>query len=86
MMIAPRHIARRLLVLAIFSASSLAHGDNLLDIYNQAAQGDPQILAAAAAHRAAQEARPQSLAQLLPQVVCHCQRGRQPARSHRLHC
>jgi len=68
MMIAPRHIARRLLVLAIFSASSLAHGDNLLDIYNQAAQGDPQILAAAAAHRAAQEARPQSLAQLLPQV------------------
>ena len=67
-MIAPRHIARRLLVLAILTASSLAHGDNLLDIYRQAAQGDPQILAAAAAHRAALEARPQSLAALLPQV------------------
>jgi outer membrane protein len=67
-MIAPSHIARRLLVLAILGASALAHGDNLLDIYNQAAQGDPQILAAAAAHRAALEARPQSLAQFLPQV------------------
>ncbi len=67
-MIAPRHIARRLLVLAILGASSLAHGDNLLDIYGQAAQGDPQILAAAAAHRAALEARPQSLAAFLPQL------------------
>lgn len=67
-MIAPRHIARRLLALTILSASSFAHGDNLLDIYRQAAQGDPQILAAAAAHRAALEARPQSLAQFLPQI------------------
>jgi outer membrane protein len=67
-MIAPSRITRRLLVLAILSASALAHGDNLLDIYNQAAQGDPQILAAAAAHRAALEARPQSLAAFLPQI------------------
>lgn len=67
-MIAPHRYTRRLLILAALSASTLAQADNLLDIYNQAAQGDPQILAAAAAHRAAREARPQSLAQLLPQV------------------
>ncbi len=67
-MITPTHLAHRLLALAILSASSLAYGDNLLDIYRQAAQGDPRILAAAAAHRAALEARPQSLAQYLPQI------------------
>ena len=67
-MIAPRFIACRLLVLGVLGASPLAHGDNLLDVYQQAAQGDPRILAAAAAHRAALEARPQSLAAFLPQI------------------
>lgn len=64
----PHIWSRSLLTLSILAATALAHGDNLLDIYKQAAQGDPQIRAAAAAHRAALEARPQSMAAFLPQV------------------
>lgn len=64
-----RHkLPRSLLTLAMLAATAVAHGDDLLDVYTQAAESNPQIKAAAAAHRAALEARPQSLAQFLPQV------------------
>jgi len=53
---------------AMFVIALPVHAATLLEIYQQAAQSDPQILAAAAAHRAALEAGPQSRAALLPQV------------------
>ncbi len=41
---------------------------NLLDVYQQALESDPQLRAAEAAHRASLEIRPQSRSALLPQV------------------
>jgi len=45
-----------------------AQAEDLLEIYQQAQQSDPQYRAAEAAWRAAQEARPQSRALLLPSL------------------
>lgn len=56
-------------LIAMFVVAVPARAASLLDVYQQAAQSDPQILAAAAAHRAALEAGPQSRAALLPQIT-----------------
>jgi TolC family type I secretion outer membrane protein len=62
-----------LLVTALMSAgmlsvSPLAQADNLLGLYREAVQGDPTYLASQADTRAAREAKPQALSQLLPSV------------------
>jgi outer membrane protein len=65
----------RQLALAItvaLSATSLigmaAHATTLLDVYDQAAQSDPTIRAAEATRLANREARPQALANFLPDI------------------
>ena len=57
-----------LLASALLFGSALAHADTLLDVYRQALDSDPQLRAAEAGWMAAQEARPQSRAGLLPQI------------------
>lgn len=48
--------------------ATLAHGADLWQVYRIALESDPQLSAAQSAYRAAQEARPQARAGLLPQV------------------
>lgn len=55
-------------VFALALVSAVAQADNLLTVYQQAEQNDPQYRAAAAEYRANQEARDQGLAPLLPQL------------------
>ncbi|GMR09092.1 MAG: outer membrane channel protein TolC [Gammaproteobacteria bacterium] len=52
--------------LTLFATSSRA--DNLLSIYRLAQQSDPQVRAAAANMQATREARPQSIANMLPNL------------------
>ncbi len=55
-------------------ATAPAHATtSLLDIYDRAAQNDPEIRAADANRLATREARPQAWAQLLPQHFCQRQ-------------
>lgn len=53
---------------AMLLGSATSHAEDLLDIYRLALENDPQLRAAAAAHRAAQETKAQSRASLLPQL------------------
>jgi outer membrane protein len=53
---------------AMLLGSAAGHAEDLLDIYRYALDSDPQLRAAAAANRAAQETRDQSRAPLLPQL------------------
>ena len=57
-----------LLMLGTFALSGPAHSASLLEIYQQALQGDPQIHEAEARRLAAQEAKPQARGVLLPQI------------------
>lgn len=50
------------------SVSGTAYATNLLEIYDRAAQNDPQIRAADANRLATRETRPQAWAQLLPNI------------------
>ncbi|MDR2014051.1 MAG: TolC family outer membrane protein [Azoarcus sp.] len=52
----------------MLSALPPAHADNLLGLYREAVQGDPNYLAARADTQASREVAPQSLARLLPNV------------------
>lgn len=58
-----------LLALGAFVASGPAHSASLLEIYQQALQGDPQIHEAEARRLAALEAKPQARGVLLPQIA-----------------
>ncbi len=53
---------------AMLLGSAVSHAEDLLDIYRLAQENDPQLRAAEAANRAAEETRAQSRAALLPQV------------------
>lgn len=55
-------------VVALFAAVPDAEAANLLDVFQQASQSDPQIREAEATRLATREARPQALAAFLPQV------------------
>ena len=57
-----------LLTLGVFVVSGPAHSASLLEIYQQALQGDPQIHEAEARRLAALEAKPQARGVLLPQI------------------
>jgi outer membrane protein len=57
-----------LLTLGALALSGPAHSASLLEIYQQALQGDPQIHEAEARRLAAQEAKPQARGVLLPQI------------------
>jgi outer membrane protein len=57
-----------LFALGAFVASGPAHSASLLEIYQQALQGDPQIHEAEARRLAALEAKPQARGVLLPQI------------------
>lgn len=63
-----QRLAATLLSAALLLGSSFASAETLLDIYLEAVQNDPQVRAAEANWRAAQEAMPQSRAALLPQI------------------
>lgn len=76
---------KTLLTLSILlglSASSLAGADSLLDVYNIAKQNDAQVLAAAAARDAGQEALPQARSALLPQINANAAYDLQVQDSH----
>ena len=57
-----------LLALGAFAYSGPAHSASLLEVYQQALQGDPQIHEAEARRLAALEAKPQARGVLLPQI------------------
>ena len=57
-----------LLTLGALALSGPAHAASLLEVYQQALQGDPQIHEAEARRLAAQEAKPQARGVLLPQI------------------
>ena len=57
-----------LLTLGALALSGPAHSASLLEIYQQALQGDPQVHEAEARRLAAQEAKPQARGVLLPQI------------------
>ncbi len=57
-----------LLTLGALALSGPAHSATLLEIYQQALQGDPQVHEAEARRLAAQEAKPQARGVLLPQI------------------
>src|SRR5882757_7035419 len=57
------------LTIALLTVAPLAHATNLLDIYDRAAQSDPQIRAAEANRLATREARPQAWANFLPNIA-----------------
>ena len=60
---------RRLITaMGLVLAATAAHAEDILDVYHQALQADPQLRAAEAANQAAQEAKPLSRSALLPQV------------------
>jgi hypothetical protein len=56
-----------LLVSLLCLTGGVAHGEDLLAVYDRALLNDPQIREAEATRMAAMEARPQALANLLPQ-------------------
>lgn len=56
------------LTIALLTAAPLAHATSLLDIYDRAAQSDPQIRGAEATRLATREARPQAWASFLPDI------------------
>jgi outer membrane protein len=57
-----------LVTLGALAFSGPAHSASLLEIYQQALQGDPQVHEAEARRLAAQEAKPQARGVLLPQI------------------
>ena len=57
-----------LVTLGALALSGPAHSASLLEIYQQALQGDPQVHEAEARRLAAQEAKPQARGVLLPQI------------------
>ncbi|MFU8838064.1 MAG: TolC family outer membrane protein [Thiohalomonadaceae bacterium] len=63
-----QRIATALISAVLLLGAAPGHADTLLDIYRLALQSDPQLRAAEAGWKAAQEARPQSRAGLLPQL------------------
>ncbi len=58
-----------MIVLGALALSGPVHAASLLEIYQQALQGDPQIHEAEARRLAAQEAKPQARGVLLPQIL-----------------
>ena len=56
-----------LLVSLLCLTGGVAHGEDLLAVYDRALLNDPQIREAEATRMAAMEAKPQALANLLPQ-------------------
>jgi len=63
-----RQSIRLLYVFFSVSVAQQLHADDLLSVYRLALESDPIYLAAIASHRAALEARPQSLSGLLPDL------------------
>ncbi len=63
-----KNIKPLLTVLAALTLAAPAHSASLLEIYQQALQGDPQIHEAEARRLAALEAKPQARGVLLPQI------------------
>ncbi|MDX5334274.1 MAG: TolC family outer membrane protein [Gammaproteobacteria bacterium] len=59
---------KHLLATLFLCLAPLAQAEDLIDVYEIAAQNDPQIRAAEAAYQAAREATPQARASLLPQI------------------
>jgi outer membrane protein len=60
--------ARLALALSVAAASAAAHADDLMDVYQMAERGDPQLLQAEAAYHAEAEGTRVAKAQLLPQL------------------
>ncbi len=56
------------ITLSLFTVANVAQAESLLEVYQQALQGDPQIHEAEARRLAALEAKPQARGVLLPQV------------------
>ncbi len=67
--------AAKLLLAAALVLPQAALASDLLGVYHQALESDPQLRAAEAAHRAAMEIRPQSRSALLPQVNLSAERN-----------
>lgn len=67
--------------IVLLSAALPAAGADLLSVYDQALVNDPQIREAEATRRASREARPQSIAALLPQVSAGAGRSRSQTES-----
>jgi outer membrane protein len=67
---------RLVCLLATLTGATLAHGDDLLTVYDQAAVNDPQIREAEATRMASREARPQAIARLLPSFSGQATKGR----------
>lgn len=63
-----RPVSKLIAALGLLLLLGSAQGEDLLDIYQQARESDPQLQAAAAAHRAAMEVRPQARSRLLPNI------------------
>ncbi len=57
-----------LFIAAAMTSTAPAYATSLLDVYDQAAQSDPTIHAAAANRLASREARPQAIAAFLPDI------------------
>jgi outer membrane protein len=57
-----------ILTLSVFTLASSAHSASLLEVYQQALQGDPQIHEAEARRLASLEAKPQARGVLMPQI------------------
>ena len=55
-------------IVLLLTVSRFSHGENLFEVYQLAEKSDPQYREAEAAYRAKLEARPQALAQLLPNI------------------
>lgn len=67
---------KRLGILMLACGWLPAAADDLVEVYRLAADSDPVLAAAEASRRAAQEARPQALAQLLPEIGVSANRFR----------
>ncbi|HDP88547.1 MAG TPA: type I secretion protein TolC [Thioalkalivibrio sp.] len=63
-----KNTIKYLLASLILCVAPMALAEDLLDVYEIAAQNDPQIRAAEAAYQAAREANPQARSFLLPQI------------------
>lgn len=69
------HLASLTLAVSI-ALGTVAHADDLMQVYEQALLNDPQIREADASRMATREARPQAIAALLPQASATASRTR----------
>jgi len=64
----PAHTSGKIVAALLYIAAPLVHAADLLQVYQQALQSDPQLHEAEATRLAAHQAKPIAVAQLLPQL------------------